>query len=203
MSRSGSVGSRQGPSSERALPTARRAEHGAKDDGWPRRDPGKQQAAGDSRERRQIDPRVVVGDLGGDQHGPHAALNDAGHKKQRHLQVAVASAALSARGPSLHRVGGIGSWGLGHSHGYSTTPVAPFASVGERRVVGEAFQRCCRSSLPERQPARPRPGQPWRIGGGSCLLRGLKAISYFQAITRAHDARAFFRGAYSIVVLRH
>jgi hypothetical protein len=25
-----------------------------------------------------------------------------------------------------------------------------------------------------------------------CLLRSLKAISYFQAITRARDARAFF-----------
>jgi hypothetical protein len=64
MSRSGSVGSRQGPSSERALPTARRLEHGATDDGRPRRDPGKQQAAGDLRERRQIDPRIAVGDLG-------------------------------------------------------------------------------------------------------------------------------------------
>ena len=31
MSRPGSVGSRQGPSSERALPTARRAEHGTLD----------------------------------------------------------------------------------------------------------------------------------------------------------------------------
>jgi hypothetical protein len=30
-----------------------------------------------------------------------------------------------------------------------------------------------------------------------CLLRSLKAISYFQAITRAHDARAFFNATSS------
>jgi hypothetical protein len=64
MSRPGSVGSRQGPSSEGALPTAQRAEHGAKDEGRPRRDPGKQQAAGVSRERGLVDPRIAVGDLG-------------------------------------------------------------------------------------------------------------------------------------------
>jgi hypothetical protein len=28
-----------------------------------------------------------------------------------------------------------------------------------------------------------------------CLLRSLKAISYFQAITRTHDARAFLEAA--------
>ena len=64
MSRSGSVGSRHGPGSERPLQVARRAEHGATDDGRPRRDPGKQQAAGVSRERGLVDPRIAVGDLG-------------------------------------------------------------------------------------------------------------------------------------------
>ena len=60
MSRPGGVGSRQGPSPERAL----RAEHGATDDGRSRRHPGKQQAAGVSRERGLVDPRIAVGDLG-------------------------------------------------------------------------------------------------------------------------------------------
>jgi hypothetical protein len=62
MSRSGSVGQRKGPGSERTLQIARRLEHGAKDEGRPQRHRGKQPPAGHSRERLQVNPRLVVGD---------------------------------------------------------------------------------------------------------------------------------------------
>jgi hypothetical protein len=57
-------------------------------------------------------------------------------------------------------------------------------------------------SLPRFHTAGARHGRPLRVRAPQrgrsarfirgCLLRSLKAISYFQAITRAHDARAFF-----------
>ena len=59
-------------------------------------------------------------------------------------------------------------------------------------------------SLPRSHTAGARHGRPLRVRAPQrgrsarfirgCLLRSLKAISYFQAITRAHDARAFFYG---------
>jgi hypothetical protein len=59
-------------------------------------------------------------------------------------------------------------------------------------------------SLPRSHTAGARHGRPLRVRAPQrgrsarfirgCLLRSLKAISYFQAITRAHDARAFFKG---------
>jgi len=62
-------------------------------------------------------------------------------------------------------------------------------------------------SLPRSHTAGARHGRPLRVRAPQrgrsarfirgCLLRSLKAISYFQAITRAHDARAFFRGRFS------
>jgi len=57
------------------------------------------------------------------------------------------------------------------------------ASPHCRSATWAAFARPC-----------PQRGRSARFIRG-CLLRSLKAISYFQAITRAHDARAFFRGA--------
>ena len=54
------------------------------------------------------------------------------------------AAALSAPGPSLHRVGGIGPRRLGHCHGYSTILAAPLLLVP---IVHVALGPVLRSSM--------------------------------------------------------
>ena len=64
-----------------------------------------------------------------------------GGSRERRIRSA---AALSAPGPSLHRVGGIGPRRLGHCHGYSTILAAPLLLVP---IVHVALGPVLRSSM--------------------------------------------------------